>query len=104
MQWTILSFLTLHAAAKVSRNWTACRQGALLVGEAVGEGAEELIGGVVLHQHPLAHGQRLCSGGCHDITLAGVDENLQTVVINILIVHMLADDADPPARCIHQQE
>lgn len=50
----------------------------LLVDKAIGEGVEELIGGVVLHQHPLAHGQRLCCRGRHHITLAGVDEDLSS--------------------------
>ena len=52
--------------------------GGLLVDKAVGEGVEELIGGVVLHQHPLAHGQRLCCRGGHHIALAGVDEDLSS--------------------------
>lgn len=51
----------------------------LLIDQAVREGAEELIGGVVLNQHPFAHCQCLSCGCCHNITFAGIDEHLHTV-------------------------
>lgn len=51
-----------------------------LVDQAVGEGAEELIGGVVLNQHPFTHCQCLGRGGCHNITFAGIDEDLYTTI------------------------
>ena len=53
----------------------------LLVDQAVGEGGEVFVGGVVLHQHPLAHGQRLGRCGGHNITLAGVDEHLHSAPV-----------------------
>jgi len=51
-----------------------------LVDQAVGEGTEELIGGVVLNQHPFAHCQSLSRGGCHNITFAGIDEHLHSTI------------------------
>lgn len=53
----------------------------LLVDQAVGEGGEVLVGGVVLHQHPLAHGQRLSRCCGHNITFAGVDEHLHSTPV-----------------------
>jgi len=50
----------------------------LLVDQAVRKGAEELIGGVVLNQHPFAHCQCLSRGCCHNITFAGIDEHLHS--------------------------
>ncbi len=53
-----------------------CVNEGLLVHQAVRKGAEELIGGVVLNQDPLAHGQSLSRGSGHHIRLAGIDEHL----------------------------
>jgi len=35
---------------------------------------------VVLNQHPFAHCQCLSRGGCHDITFAGIDEDLHSTI------------------------
>ena len=40
-----------------------------LVGQAVGEGGEELVGGVVVHDNPLAHGRGLFPLSNHSIVL-----------------------------------
>lgn len=72
-------------------------QRALLVYQAVGEGLEEGIGGVVLHQYPLPHGQGLSCGRCYHITLAWVDEHLnrqQVIRQNLFALHDDDDDDD----------
>ena len=45
--------------------------------QAVVEARRKCVAGVVRAQQPLAHGQRLQAGGCHHVTRASVDEDLQ---------------------------
>ena len=56
------------------------------VGEAVLKGFEELVGGVVVHDDPLAHGQGLGCGSGNDIALAGVDKRAVLVHAGIQVV------------------
>lgn len=67
----------MHLAALIMQDERQ-RQRALLVDQAVRECLEEGIGGVILHQYPLAHGQGLSCGCCYHITLAWIDEHLDT--------------------------
>lgn len=80
---TFTSVLGTVAQITVFRRQKKCYNTAdegLLIDQAVREGAEELIGGVVLNQHPFAHCQCLGRGGRHNITFAGIDEDLHSAV------------------------
>ena len=79
MHAVLVSLICRYSSGKYSFQQNLCCATAdegLLVDQAVGKGAEELIGGVVLNQHPFAHCQCLSRGGCHNITFAGIDEHL----------------------------
>lgn len=68
----VVIFLAFEQAWKEQRD--------LLVCEAVGELLEELVAGEICHNHPLAHGQGLCSGCGNHVAGRGVHEN--PVLIN----------------------
>ena len=66
--------------------WQAERGWGAPVGEAVGEAGEEGVAGVVVHDDPLAHGQRLGRGGRHHVAHGRVDEHPVAVQAGVQVV------------------